>query len=187
MAAMPVMTRDPWAWTVDDLDHLPDDDLQYELLDGLLLVSPAPVARHQVISGELFAALRSACPPELYPLMAPVDWRPDRRTSLQPDLLVVPKRMLDVATLTEPVPLVVEVLSPSTRRKDLVTKRSKYEDVGVPSYWVIDPDGPSIVAWELVDGRYRTAGEASGEQKLRLEQPFPITLVPSALLAPYQP
>jgi Uma2 family endonuclease len=47
MTAMTVMPRGAAEWTVDDLDLLPDDGLQYELLDGLLLVSPSPTKRHQ--------------------------------------------------------------------------------------------------------------------------------------------
>jgi Uma2 family endonuclease len=182
---MTVMPRDSREWTVDDLDRIPDDGLQYELLDGMLLVSPAPVTKHQVVSMELTALLRAACLPDLYVLFAPLDWRPDRRTSLQPDVLVVPKTCLDGKNITEPLTLAVEVLSPSTRRKDLVLKRSKYEDAGVASYWVVDPELPSVVAFELVDGHYQAVGEGRGDEKLELKQPFPVTVIPSQLLAPY--
>lgn len=48
--------------------------------------------------------------------------------------------------------LAVEVLSPSTRRVDLTLKLSRYEAAGCPSYWVVDPDGPSLTAWQLVEG-----------------------------------
>ena len=69
--------------------------------------------------------------------------------------------------------LAVEVLSPSTRRKDPFYKRSKYEDAAVPSYWIVDPEEPSITALELVDGRYVTVGEATGDQPVTLEQAVP--------------
>lgn len=185
MAVMTVMPRDYGEWTVDDLEHLPDDGLQYELLDGVLLVSPAPVTKHQVAGAELVSLLRAACSPDLYVLFAPLDWQPDRRTSLQPDVLVVPKTCLDGKNITVPLTLAVEVLSPSTQRKDLVLKRSKYEDAGVASYWVVDPELPSVVAFDLVDGHYQTVGEAKGDEKLELALPFPITVTPSDLLAPY--
>jgi Uma2 family endonuclease len=185
MAVMPVMPRESREWTVDDLDRIPDDGLQYELLDGMLLVSPAPVTKHQVAGAEVFSLLRAACSPDLYVLFSPLDWRPDPRTSLQPDVLVVPKTLLGGKNITEPLTLAVEVLSPSTRRKDLVLKRSKYEDAGVASYWVVDPELPSVVAFDLVDGHYLTVGEASGDEKLELKLPFPVTVVPSELLAPY--
>ena len=185
MTVMPVMPRESREWTVEDLDQLPDDGLQYELLDGVLLVSPAPVTRHQVVLTELAAMLRAACPASLYTLVSPLDWRPDQRTSLQPDLLVVTPDLLHGKNITEPLALAVEVLSPSTRRKDLLLKRSKYEEAGVRSYWAVDPDVPSILAWDLVDGAYRTVGEASGDEMLELELPFPIALRPSAFLEPY--
>ena len=79
--------------------------------------------------------------------------------------------------------LAVEVLSPSTRRKDAVYKRSKYEDSGVANYWIVDPDAPSITALELVDGRFVTVGEAIGEGQLSVEKPFPVTIVPAQLIA----
>ena len=53
--------------------------------------------------------------------------------------------------------LAVEVLSPSTRRKDQVLKRAKYEESGVQSYWIVDPEEPSLLALDLVEGRYTTA------------------------------
>jgi Uma2 family endonuclease len=181
MTVMPVMPREVHDWTVADLDQLPDDGLQYELLDGMLLVTPVPVVVHQRAAGRLFRRLLDACPPTLEVFFAPLDWRPDLRTSLQPDLLVVRKDDLERANIRKPLVLAVEVLSPSTRRKDLVYKRSKYEDCGVGSYWLIDPEEPSVLAYELREGRYVEAGRASGSTELRLDLPFPVSLTPSAL------
>lgn len=79
-----------------------------------------------------------------------------------------------------PLLLAVEILSPSTRRKDLLLKRSRYEEAGIPSYWVIDPDPPSLIAFELVDGHYRTAADVTGEQIVQLERPFAVALTPLA-------
>jgi hypothetical protein len=84
---MAVMPRASHEWTVDDLEQLPDDGLQYELLDGILLVSPAPIPVHQVVAGNIYLALRTGCPDGLRVLFAPLDWQPDRRTSLQPRLV----------------------------------------------------------------------------------------------------
>jgi len=185
MTTMTATPRDSRQWTIDDLEQLPDDGRRYELLDGKLLVSPAPVVTHQLMVKALSSALDAVCPPELVVLFAPVDWQPDPRTSFQPDVLVVPNQNLGVKNITEGMILDVEVLSPSTRDRDLVQKRAKYESSGVASYWVVDPDAPSVLAWDLVDGRYRSAGVASGDQTLALTLPFPVTLTPSALLAPY--
>lgn len=185
MVTMTVMPREERDWTVDDLDRLPDDGLQYELLDGLLLVTPAPVLPHQRAIGNLHLILRAACVAGFEVFLSPLDWRPDHRTSLQPDLLVV--RGEDARAhknVTAPLMLAVEVLSPSTRRKDQVLKRSKYEDSGVQSYWLVDPARPSILALDLQGGRYVPVAEAAGPQVARMTRPFPVEVVPAELVAP---
>ncbi|MGS0686227.1 Uma2 family endonuclease [Nakamurella sp. GG22] len=181
MTAMTVMPRGVADWTVDDLDALPDDGLRYEMLDGILLVSPAPTRRHQRAVVQLGLLLAAACPRDMEALVAPLDWRPDIRTSLQPDVLVLKNRDLS-APVNESMILAVEVLSPSTRRKDSIYKRSKYEDAGVQNYWIVDPEEPSILALELVDGSYVTVGAATGDDPVTLDKPFPVTIVPADLL-----
>src|SRR6478672_6717532 len=182
MASMTVMPREAPDWTVDDLDRLSDDGLRYELLDGTLLVSPAPSRRHQRAAINLCMLLHEVCPTDMEVLPAPLDWRPDQRTSLQPDVLVLANRNLE-SPAEDSMILAVEVLSPSSRRKDAVYKRSKYEDSGIASYWIVDPEAPSITALDLVDGRYVTVGEATGDQALTVEKPYPITIVPTKLIA----
>ena len=183
MTTMAVMPRDSKDWTVDDLDLLPDDGLQYELLDGMLLVSPTPVPVHQRAVTQLWRLLDDASPrPGMEVFVSPLDWRPDLRTSLQPDVLVARDEDVEATNIRKPLLLAVEVLSPSTRRKDQVLKRSKYEDVGIASFWVVDPEEPSIVVHDLVEGRYAETGRASGATELRVERPFPVTITPSALV-----
>lgn len=184
MGVVTIMPRTGEEWTVDDLDRLPDDGLQYELLDGLLLVTPAPIPVHQRAIGNLHLLLRAACPPGNEVFLAPLDWRPDLLTSLQPDLLVVRNEDVGEANVTAPLVLAVEVLSPSTRRKDLVLKRSKYEDSGVACYWVVDPAAPSLLALELRDGTYVPAAEVHGPERARLHHPFPVEIIAEALVRP---
>ena len=181
MGAVTVMPR-LGDWSVADLARLPDDGLQYELADGVLLVSPAPVPRHQVVVGEVYLLLRASCPADLQVLVAPVDYQPTERRSLQPDLLVVRRDDVGPTRIVAPLVLAVEVLSPSTRSKDLLLKRGLYEDSGVASYWVVDPEEPSVLALELRDGRYVEAGRAVGNDVLRLHLPFPVELTPQDLL-----
>ena len=78
--------------------------------------------------------------------------------------------------------LAVEVLSPSPRRKDLLLKRSKYEEVGVASFWVLDPDKPSFSVFELIRGEYQAVAEVVGDQSATLDQPFPVEVTPAALI-----
>lgn len=181
MMARPLVAGE---WTVDDLDLLPDDGLQYELLDGVLLVTPAPVWHHQRAVGNLYLVLREACLAGYEVLLSPFDWRPDRSTSLQPDLLVV--RTADAVgdDIGSAMVLAVEVLSPSTRRKDQVWKRTRYEEGGVGSYWIIDPREPSLDALDLVDGTYVSAAHVAGDALARLTLPFPVEVTPAELVAP---
>lgn len=184
MGAMTVLPRTGKEWTVDDLVHLPDDGLQYELLDGLLLVTPAPTLLHQRVVARLHLLLATRVPPDVEVFFAPVDWRPDQRTSLQPDLLVVRQENVGVQNLTAPLVMAVEVLSPSTRRKDQLLKRTKYEESGVQSYWIVDPEEPSLHALDLVDGRYTTVARAAGAEVARLHSPFQLDVVPADLVTP---
>jgi Uma2 family endonuclease len=103
-------------------------------------------------------------------------------TVLQPDLLVAARDSFAAENLPGVPLLAVEVLSPSTRHIDLGLKRSRYEAAGCPSYWVVDPDIPSLSAWQLKDGRYGDADIAVGHEALALRCPFDVTVVPSALV-----
>ena len=169
-------------WTVADLRALPDDGLQYELADGVLLVSPSPPPAHQRAVVRLLLGLSAACPPELEVFVAPLDFQPTNRRSLQPDLLVVRNEDVGELAIERPLLLAVEVLSPSTRAKDLLVKRALYEDSGVESMWVVDLEEPSITSWVLHDGRWSDERRATGDELFRADQPFPVALTPSALL-----
>ena len=178
---MSVMPRDH-EWTVADLAQTPDDGLRYELVDGVLLVSPAPTNRHQIVVGELYLLLRAASPPDVRVMLAPTDYQPTDRRSLLPDLLVTRRTDVGDDPISAPLRLAVEVLSPSTRSVDLLLKRGVYAESGVASYWVVDPAVPSVRALRLVDGAYVDAGYAEGDEVLRLQEPFAVRMVPQDLL-----
>ena len=178
---MSVLPRDH-EWTVDDLRHLPDDGLQYELADGVLLVSPAPRPVHQRAVGRLLVALHAACRPDLEVFVAPVDYQPTDRRSLQPDLLVVRREDVGEQVIEKPLLLAVEVLSPSTRAKDLLVKRVLYADSGVAAFWSVDLDVPSITGWRLEEGAWVDEQVAVGDEPFVVQAPFPMTVVPSTLL-----
>lgn len=184
---MTTMTSLPWGrpLTRDDLDTMPDDGHRYELLDGVLLVSPAPRMLHQRAVGRVFQALSAACPPECEAFVARLDVVLAEDTVLEPDVLVGRRADFTDRDLPAPPLLVVEVLSPSTRRFDLLLKRSRFEAAGTPAYWVVDVDEPSVTAWALRDGVYVEAGHARGEQPLQLAEPFPVTVVPARLVSAY--
>jgi Uma2 family endonuclease len=167
--------------TREDLDALPDDGHRYELIDGVLVVSPAPSVRHQRALARLHLALAPPCPPELELFFAPFDVALSDTTVMQPDLLVARRSDLTERDLPTAPLLAVEVLSPSTRRFDLLLKRSRYEAAGCAAYWVVDPDEPSLRAWELRDGAYVEVGHAVGPETFHAASPYSVDVTPAAL------
>jgi Uma2 family endonuclease len=167
---------------LEALGEHPEDGHRYELIDGILIVSPSPQLRHQVMVGNLYLALRLACPPELQVVLAPFAVVLAEDTEVQPDVLVAPRSQFTNKELPGPPLLAVEVLSPSTRRVDLLLKRDRLQAAGVPSYWLVDPEGPSITVLELHEGIYREVANVTGTEELTVTAPFPVRLVAQELL-----
>ena len=158
-----------------------------ELFDGVLLLSPAPGFAHQDAALSLAIALRQACPPGLRVLAAPFAVRLGEAAEVRPDVLVA--RYVDLTTdgLIAPPLLAVEVRSPGTGLIDRSLKKVLYARHGVASYWVIDPEAPSLTAFELAGGDYRPAGYAAGGECWHATHPFPVTIVPVDLVAGLHP
>ncbi len=114
--------------------------------------------------------------------MAPFDVVLGAHTVLQPDVLVARRDDFTERDLPTAPLLAVEVLSPSTRLVDLNLKRARYEAAGCPSYWVVDPDVPSLTAWDLVDGTYVEVGSVVGVETFESRLPFPVSVTPSDLV-----
>jgi Uma2 family endonuclease len=165
-----------------DLETMPDDGHRYELIDGALVVTPAPSEHHQDAVLELAVLLREHCPRELKVMIAPFDVALSDNTVMRPDVLVA--RRSDIRHQDLPVApmLAVEVLSPSTKHIDLMLKGSRFEAAGCASYWVVDPAEPSVVALDLREGSYVEVGFARGDDDFVAELPFPVTVRPSTLL-----
>lgn len=167
-----------------DLDDRPDDGHRYELLDGALIVTPAPIPRHQRVVGRLYITLTAAAPAGTEVFVAPLDVVLADDTVLQPDVLVARASELTERALMGAPLLAVEVLSPSTRRIDLLLKRDRYEAAGCAAYWVVDPDEPALSAWQLVDGVFQESGYVTGNEPFTTKTPFPVAVTPSALTEP---
>lgn len=167
---------------LEALGEHPEDGHRYELIDGILIVSPAPQFPHQVMVGNLYLALRQASPAGLQVLLAPFAVVLAEDTEVQPDLLVAPRSQFTKKELPGPPLLAVEVLSPSTRRVDLLLKRDRLQSAGVPSYWLVDPEGPSVTVLELSGGLYREVATISGDEECLVQLPFPVRLVAQELL-----
>ena len=161
-------------WTREEVQALLDDGNRYELVDGELLVSPAPRWIHQTGVKRLLFLLD---PYVLSNNLGTVQFAPadlDLRAGqlVQPDLFVVPpidgRRPTRWEECGVPI-LIVEVLSPATAQYDRITKRRRYQRSGVPVYWVVDLDARLVEVWTpgdekpgIVDGRltWHPAGAA---------------------------
>jgi Uma2 family endonuclease len=170
-------------FTADDLDRMPDDGRRYELLDGVLVVSPRPTTVHQLAATRLTTLLENTCPDDLCVLSEPALQLSDT-TEFDPDIVVVRWGDVGGAKLTRPPLLAVEIRSPSTALIDLNRKKTAYQEFGVQSYWVLDPDRrePSLTVFELRDRRYATLATVTGLQMLEADRPFPVEVVPAMLL-----
>ena len=149
-------TKKQGEYTLDDYYALPDDK-RAELIDGVIYDMTAPLVIHQCIIGEIFTQLknyvrqnRGSC----IPMMSPIDVRLDRddKTMVQPDVLVLCNReQIDLRRLEGAPDFIVEVLSPSTKKKDALIKFHKYADAGVREYWMVDPDKKRIMAYRFLN------------------------------------
>lgn len=145
-------------WTPDRVRALPQDGNRYEVIDGELLVTPAPRLVHQRALRELLRLLDEyVVANDLGELLwSPADISLDPESLVQPDLFVVPRRgeaayrnWTDVTALL----LAVEVLSPGTARADRTVKRRYYQRSGVGEYWIADLDARLVERWRPSDDR----------------------------------
>lgn len=144
-------------YTVDDYYMLPED-MRFELIDGVLYYVSAPSTSHQGIVGEIFVELRNFIrgkKGKCVPFGSPVDVHllKDNRTMIQPDVFVVCDRDKIIDIRIEGAPdFAVEVLSPSSRKKDTVIKVQKYKEAGVREFWLVDPMKEKVMVYDSAKG-----------------------------------
>lgn len=145
----------PVFYTADMVRALPEDGNRYETVRGELLVTPAPRLWHEEIVYRLTFALREYLRAEsvghAFGGRSDISWGPD--TLIEPDVFVAPLeqvRTLDWARV-KTLLLVVEVLSPSSRRADRFTKRVEYQRQNISCYWIVDPDQHQVEIWSPAD------------------------------------
>lgn len=188
---MSLMTApDLWAaqdrmLTVDDMENMPDDEFRYELDDGVLIVSPAPTPLHQLVLGQLQFVLQTACPAGFLVLQT-TGITISRFQYRIPDLMVLRRAAFTAESLEQPPDLAVEVASPSTRLYDRRRKKDVYQEFGIGSYWIVDPDleKPALTVFELRRGRYVETAQVTEEEQVTVQRPFPVSVVPAELVAP---
>ena len=181
----PVGTR---RLTYDDLDAIPQERPgdRHELIDGVLYVSPSPVPYHQLVTVKFMAtALPLMRAGDLGRILtAPVDIHFTPTDILNPDIMFIRSDRLHIVgakTVDGAPDLVVEILSPSTRRRDLGVKLARYERFGVPEYWVFDPQARTVALRVLENGSYRLVEQEDG--RLRSSVIPGLVIDPTALFA----
>ena len=155
--------------TYEDFVLFPDDGMRHELIDGEHYVTPSPSPRHQRIIGELHYLIRAWL--EEHPVgevyLSPLDVVISQFDIVEPDLLYISNgRAAQVLTDTnlQGVPeLVIEVGSPSTRKRDETVKRRLYEKSGVNEYWVVDPELDVVRVYRAGDNGFGKPTEWSLE------------------------
>jgi Uma2 family endonuclease len=158
------VTPEETVHTYEDYRRLPEG-APYELIGGKLVMTPSPGKRHQIVLKRLLKLLDKhveekdagevlCAPRDVY--LAPTE-------VYQPDILFVAKDRLEISAedkVNGAPDLIMEILSPSNAYYDLKKKFKAYEKYGVKEYWIIDPEELSIEVYDLVDGKFRPAGQS---------------------------
>jgi Uma2 family endonuclease len=159
--AMADAVRSTIRLTYDDLVAMfPDEDgVRRELIDGELFVTPSPLVLHQRLVWRLTLSLGvhlEAHPDQGEAFGAPLDVVMTPNDVVEPDLLVVLRDQQHILTskhIHGAPGIVVEVLSPGTRKRDLTIKRQLFDREGVHEYWIVDPDRHSVTVYRRADDR----------------------------------
>lgn len=176
---MPTTAQRDRRLTYDDFVLIPDDGKRHEIIDGVHYVTPSPVLRHQVLLGRLHLAIGTFLEehPELGQVfLSPLDTVFSPWDVVEPDLIFVAADQLEI--LTEPniqgaPALVVEILSPSTRRRDLGIKRQLFDRGGVREYWLVDPKARELTVYRrLPDGGFPKLAQLSAGDDATLATPL---------------
>jgi Uma2 family endonuclease len=165
-----VLEKQAKRWTYEEYYRL-DDDQRHEIIDGNLLMAPSPDMWHQSWVGDLYTVVRNQV--QRHKLgkvfVAPFDVVLDSENTVQPDLIFVATANLDIikprAIFGTP-DLLVELISPSSVRRDRYDKKELYARFGVKEYWIGDPANKSLEILSLKDGRYELHCAAEVQGKL---------------------
>jgi len=159
-------------WTYEDLLLLPEDGLRHEIIDGEHYVNASPITRHQQVLYRLVIAVGNYL--EEHPLgqifFAPLDIVLSPHDVVEPDLMFISharRQIVTVNNIQGAPDLLIEVLSPSNKRYDEVTKHALYERTGVGEYWIVDAARNTVRVFRRnAAGRYERAAELSTGEAL---------------------
>ena len=158
-------------WTYDEYVAMPDDGKHYEIVNGVLYMTPSPSWSHQEIVLEIASYLRNhfRVTGEGGVFVAPIDVELAPNTVFQPDVVVLLKtsqKKLKERHIVGAPDLVVEVVSPSSETHDRYRKIAAYSRAGVPEYWIVGPDSRTVEVLTLESGEYHSQGVYRGKATL---------------------
>jgi Uma2 family endonuclease len=167
----------------EDLVQTPDDGNCYEILDGALVVTPAPGPMHQRVVRELLLVLDPAARARgLEVFTAPLAWRIGPGQVPEPDLMVVAADAVGERMIERPPALVVEVVSASGGDRDRFEKRRIYARAGAFTYWLVDPERPGLTVLRLAGADYEEETTVVGSTAYATEDPVSVRVRPADLL-----
>ncbi|SNZ16853.1 Uma2 family endonuclease [Hydrogenobacter hydrogenophilus] len=160
-------------YTIEDYEKLPEGS-PYQLIEGELIMSPAPSPEHQEVSinlsYKLYDIVKKTKKGKV--LYAPVDVYLDQENAYQPDIVVLlegSKAKITQRGIEGPPDIVVEILSPSTAYYDLLEKKEVYERSGVKEYWIVDPKRKTFEVYANSQEGFKLLSKAKGEGMVRSE------------------
>jgi Uma2 family endonuclease len=155
---MAIQTR----MTAKEFLALPESNQPVELIHGEVIMSPTPTPSHQRVVGDVFFFVKQMAKAHGgQAFVAPLDVYLDEENVVQPDVLwIAPDSRCTVgdSCLNGAPDLVIEVLSPSTARRDKTVKFRLYEKHGVREYWMVDPAAQYVEVWQAEAGKFAQKG-----------------------------
>ncbi len=167
------MTIKEKVWSYEDYLKLTDDK-RYEVMEGELVMAPAPIPYHQEVSRNLEFLMWDFVKRKRLGVVfdAPIDVVLDEHNVLQPDIVFVSKDRLDIIkdkAIHGAPNLVVEVVSPSTLGRDTVRKKAIYEKFGVKEFWIVYPEMKCVEVLVLEKGEYTLYDEGCLESRTEVK------------------
>ncbi|SDX01758.1 Endonuclease, Uma2 family (restriction endonuclease fold) [Amycolatopsis xylanica] len=194
MTALPEPPQHPWLTvpdhllTIEEYSALGETDSGFsELVEGRLLMSPSPRPRHNIALGSLYVQLLPQLPPHLMAIQdvdVDLELAPSQEPgfSRRPDLIVIDRKAVATADDEDSmlkagdVVIIVEIVSPGSKRTDYVTKHGEYADAGIPFYWIVDIADPiSLVACHQA-GELGHQDSPAATGTFTTTEPFPLTI-----------
>lgn len=143
----------------DLTEKIPLIEERYEMINGIRYdFTPSPTFDHQVLVTKLSNELYKTCYPNGYIVVAPMDVHLDTNNIIQPDVIYISNERTHIIQGQKIIgapDLLIEILSPSTSKKDKTIKKDLFEKFGVTEYWIVDPVHYIIDQFVLEDQAYK--------------------------------